>query len=309
MSKKIFTSFLSLLIVASLGGCGEASYHEPVTYAAIDDSSQESIAVESSAAKESSASANSTDDLSAHSGTTAATKSSAATSTPTPKKEEPKVEWQSLTYEWTDDAGYSFRATIKISPWINTKNQDYIDAAWKTVGRDNKLPEAKTSAWGMSSNSQGYTRTDQSQFRFSLTKNITDAYYCIGEISIKNTTSGWDITSDSKVKSDPFYVSAVQMPKKDGEKFGEYNIASRTISQIFYTNTTTIQCTAITINPTYYANKLGPIPFVFAHFENKTPNDPDGEYISEMEDTVFCVSKYWTVIDDASSTVKLEIIE
>ena len=108
----------------------------------------------------------------------------------TPAKPAVEVEWQTLTYQWEDNNGYQFEATIKISPWINTKNTDYVTTAWNEVGSGKTLPSDDSKSWGNAPSSDDYYRP---------VDNATDVYYCIGNVTIKNLTTGWDITASAPV--------------------------------------------------------------------------------------------------------------
>ena len=147
------------------------------------------------------------------------------TTTPSEKTEEPTssidstkptpspyvtVDWQTISYRWEDNSGYKFEATIKISPWINTKNEEYLKSAWVEVGGRNQLTTANAESWGLTESSNGYSRGNDEYCSFRPIKNITDIYYCVGEITIKNLTEGWDITSSSPVTSNPLWISPCQ---------------------------------------------------------------------------------------------------
>ena len=236
-----------------------------------------------------------------------------------PVIEEPAVDvdWQTLTYQWTDDSGYTFEATVRVSPWINTKNEAYVNAAWDEVGQGNSLPKANASSWGLSESSNGYGRYNDEYGSFRPIQNITDTYYCVGNISVKNLTTGWDITNSSPVTSDTIWLSACQ-PKPDTKEvqrhpsLQENYTRSSTVSKVFCGNKTTNPTWAV-INPKYNSNTWGPAAFVFAHFDNKTPANPNGECMSEITDTYFCINSIdyciWEKEMDELTTAKLSIVE
>ena len=226
----------------------------------------------------------------------------------TPAKPAVEVEWQTLTYQWEDNNGYQFEATIKISPWINTKNTDYVTAAWNEVGSGKTLPSDDSKSWGNAPSSDDYYRP---------VDNATDVYYCIGNVTIKNLTTGWDITASAPVKSNPLWFSACQPEtnpayyKKHPNTF-DY-LKSSTISKVFYGDGEKRNSTWACLTPQYTSNKWGPVPFVFAHFDSKAPANPDGKYISEITDTYFCVNTnnnwIWDKEMSELSTLKLSIVE
>jgi len=194
-----------------------------------------------------------------------------------PVIEEPAVDvdWQTLTYQWTDDSGYTFEATVKVSPWINTKNEAYVNAAWDEVGHGNSLPEFDPN--------ENYCKDKRNTFLGI--KDTTDMYYCLGELSIKNITEGWDITAENPVTT-YFSMSPIQPPldiKASAVKEG------RTIGKVLFSNDITRYITWSDFNPKFNSNDWGPVPFVFAHYDRKNPNHPNGEYISEIADTDFII--------------------
>ena len=225
----------------------------------------------------------------------------------TPAKPAVEVEWQTLTYQWEDN-GYQFEATIKISPWINTKNTDYVTAAWNEVGSGKTLPSDDSKSWGNAPSSDDYYRP---------VDNATDVYYCIGNVTIKNLTTGWDITASAPVKSNPLWFSACQ-PETNPAYYKQHPntfdyLKSSTISKVFYGDGEKRNSTWACLTPQYTSNKWGPVPFVFAHFDSKAPANPDGKYISEITDTYFCVNTnnnwIWDKEMSELSTLKLSIVE
>ena len=235
---------------------------------------------------------------------------------PTPKVD---VEWQTLTYQWEDSSGYTFEATIKVSPWINTKNEEYVTAAWDEVSHGKALPSSDTSSWGLAHYSDGtYGRGNDEYGSFRPVKNITDIYYCIGNVTVKNLTTGWDITASTPITSDALWLSACQ-PEPNVEEVKKHPslednyTRSSTVSKVFYNDAEKVNPTWARVSPKYTSNQWGPVAFVFAHFENKTPANPNGEYISEIADTYFCVNgrDFFVWIKEMSelATLKLNIVE
>lgn len=224
---------------------------------------------------------------------------------PTPKVD---VDWQTLTYQWEDSSGYTFEATIKISPWINTKNEDYIGAAWDEVSRGKVLPSSDSKSWG---------NAPSSDDNYRPVENVTDVYYCIGSITVRNLTTGWDITASSPITSTPLWLSACQPETNPAEyKKHPYTstwLKSSTISKVFYTDSEKRNSTWAVVDPKYTSNTWGPIAFVFAHFDSKVPAYPDGKYISEITDTYFCINGnnnwIWDKEMSELSTLKLTVVE
>lgn len=236
--------------------------------------------------------------------------SSPVTVTPEPAPNpEPAIEvdWQTATYQWKDDAGYTFEATVKVSPWINTKNEAYATAAWNEVNKGKALPSSDSKSWGNAPSSDDYYRP---------VENVTDVYYCIGNISIKNLTTGWDITASSPVKSTVLWLSACQ-PETNPAHYNKHPntfdyLKSSTIGKVYYSNGEERNSTWAHLAPQYTSNKWGPVPFIFAHFDSKAPAYPDGKYISEITDTYFCINNtsfIWDIEMSELTMLKLDVIE
>lgn len=228
-----------------------------------------------------------------------------------------EVEWQTLSYTWEDEAGYKFEATVKVSPWITTENSDYLNSAWNEVGNGNTLPKADPKVWGLKKLGNGkYYATDDNRDGFRPINNITDMYYCVGEISIRNLTEGWDIASDSSITSNPVWLSACQPEtnpkrvKKHPSEVYEWT-SSCTMGKLFGKNKEITSSTWISVNPVYTSNKWS-TSFAFAHCDNKTPKNPDGEGMAEMQDTYFCIDgtpQVWAKEMNEVLVLKLDVIK
>ncbi len=217
------------------------------------------------------------------------------------------VEWQTLTYQWEDKEGYKFEATIKVSPWINTENSDYLASAWNEVSKGETLPEATPKAWGLTkSGSWFYIPSISTGCQLIPVDEITDYYYCVGEVKIRNLTEGWDITSSKR--SNRLYIGACQPETEKKGKASDYNMMSYTLSKVG----NTVLPTWADVNPLYTSNEWS-APFVFVHFENKTPKMPEGENIAEIQNGYFCIDNYmssvWKKDMHELSTVQLSIVE
>lgn len=208
-----------------------------------------------------------------------------------------EVAWQTITYNWIDDDGIDCKATLKVSPWINTKNADYIDAAWSEVGNDNKLPAPTLEGWNLkfkgTTSGKSYWRPakrldgyeDETRDSCELLDlvDIKNIYYCIGEISISTDTDT------------PIWVSACQ-PKTG-------SIDDHTMSH-------TLVC--------FGDNKVEPTwakidssqrnAFVFVYFEDESESA-----LSEMASTYFYVTDadyyLWEKGWNPNSASKLSIVE
>lgn len=229
-----------------------------------------------------------------------------------------KVNWQGLEYTWEDKSGYTFRAELIISPWINARNEDCIKYNWGNIAWNHRLelPGPEPENWGLKHSSDGWTRVNDNYGAFKSIDNITDVYYCMGNISVVNCTTGWDITSS--MTSDILWFSACQ-PETDVKEVLKHPyltdnyIKSSTISKVFYDDGATTSPTWASVNPVYTSNSWGPIPFLFVHFDSKTPANPEGERMSEIADTYFCLDGrspfIWEKEMSEINHIKLDIIE
>ncbi|MBP3804421.1 MAG: hypothetical protein J6I76_11095 [Oribacterium sp.] len=234
----------------------------------------------------------------------------------TTAEKKPKIEWQGLNYRWEDASGYVFEATIEMSPWINTKNRAYLDYAWIDAGMGFPLPEDTLDSWGIERGSAGYGRSGNSVYgSFKPLNNITDIYYCVGTIGIINRSVDWNF--NTPLTSDSIWFSACQTEVQKvapGQQIDQMHYyQSHTVSDVLYSNGQVKNSTWAKVNPVYTSKSWGPVPFVFAHFENKTPNCPKGEYRSEMENTYFYINGQsyciWEKEMSELNYVKLDIIE
>ena len=62
--------------------------------------------------------------------------------------EETDIEWSEFSYTLSDQQGYTFEVTYKVSPWILLSNTELINSAWSEVGGNKELPTTYGS-WGL----------------------------------------------------------------------------------------------------------------------------------------------------------------
>lgn len=182
------------------------------------------------------------------------------------------IEWTYKSFEWEDSDGFKYEITYKISPWILLSNTNIVNSVWKDVGNGNALPAFDD--WGLKRGSDNYYYRSNIQ-RGGTTSNfgerMTDMYYCIGTISIKNITNNWDITSENPRS---FYMSLGHY-RYDYKSYGD---TAQSIGRSFYSNETVDECDAVIINPEMIKNEWGPNTFILMAPENITPSNPEGEY-------------------------------
>lgn len=186
---------------------------------------------------------------------------------------ESEIEWTTFSYTATDSEGYSFETTVKMSPWILLTNTDIINAAWSEVSQGYELPGL--GEWGLD-RSGNYLIGPNASFIYEM----TDMYYCVGSIQVKNITSGWDISKDypravrEQIYYKPYDLSVFRN--------NLYPPSTLSLTKIFYSNTTEDSGDRVDLNFTMKSNKINPVPFIFMAPEKFTPNSPDGEYYEEI---------------------------
>lgn len=202
------------------------------------------------------------------------------TPTPEPTKAPIDVQWTEISYDIKDADGYTYKVTVKLTPWILTsENMDLIESIWSDIGRGNYLP-VTTSDWRLelSSNNtycQSYAYHTES-YNSSFARVMNDMYYCLGTAKIQNTTEGWSIDSSSP-RSVP--VDAVHTKTGRGD--------SHTVCRTFFSSGYQDICGGIHISSSMKSNSWGPCTFVIMAPENITPNYPDGEYLESLLEYFF----------------------
>ncbi len=262
MKKKLIPMLLVVLIImTSFSACAKKPIKEP-------------SAVEPPPSVQEQAPTNSTES-SVNSIPTESTKpiETIPATTETPPASTINIEWTTVKHTETDIDGYTYEITFKVSPWILLSNTDVINSAWNEVSRGRSLPGFND--WGLYKDGSTYWapyhHSDSSYFGSAgFNRNMTDMYYCIGTVSIKNITSGWDITS-SNPRSFKTYLYW-----KDGSK-NSLTIAS-SFGRIFYTDNSKTEYNGIVISPSLKSNNWGPATFIIMTPENFSPNFPQGEF-------------------------------
>lgn len=179
-------------------------------------------------------------------------------------------DFDSFQYSWTDDSGYTYLATVKISPWILYSDTDTINGAWNVVSGGKALPVERD--WQLEKYSGGlYSRQASGESMFKAY--MTDMYYSMGTIEIKNITDGWSLSSE-RVGKPIFDMTWFSTDKVDfGDAF---------MSMTLYSDKTTLLNSKIQIRPTMTSDNWGPVTFCLMHAENITPKYPEGQYHAEM---------------------------
>lgn len=187
-----------------------------------------------------------------------------------------EIEWTNATFTITDSDGYTYEISYKLSPWILLSNEEVINSAWDTVGHGKSLPDFDD--WGLKWDGKVYWRPNDIP-RGSTTEfwnyPMSDMYYCVGEVSVRNTTEGWDISTSNKrsVEAVLGWKSGSAIPEIQHTSIGAY-----TIGRTFYSSQTEDQADCIRIHPSMTSNTWGPNPFVLMAPENFSPKYPDGQF-------------------------------
>jgi len=204
-----------------------------------------------------------------------------------------QIDWKTVTCECTDNEGYTFEITVKLSPWILQSNTALIGSVWDTVGQGNPLPGLKNfglkeftgnAYLGEFSDALAANGT-----RFAATMN--DMYYIVGTVSVRNKTEGWSFTADNPGST----RLELRWPSSSPTKV---------VSKVFYSAETRIYGGTMRVTPSMSSDRWGPVPFVIAHAELFNPNNPNGEYREEVETTEFqLVGNYSGILEYISVAI------
>ena len=205
--------------------------------------------------------------------TTTARPTTKATTTTTRASSVLNGKWTTRTFTTTDTDGYTYQVTYKISPWILLSNTDIINEAWREVGKDNQLPGFND--WGLTNSGSSYRRDVKhgvNQTR-SFWYSMTDMYYCMGTVSIKNITNGFSITSDK-----PRSIDAALNWTIEVDNPSNYFNKATCIGRTFYSSKTEDHASCVVVRPEMKSDYWGPVSFVLMAPENFSPNYPEGEF-------------------------------
>lgn len=190
---------------------------------------------------------------------------------------ESDIDWYSKTYSYTDTDGYVYEIEWKYSPWmlLSTKQAD-LESAWREVGNGNDLPGFDD--WQLKTDgSTGYVRQFSSGNPFI--HHMTDMYYCVGEVSVRNVTDGWSISEDQP-KSIGAYLAWEMDLHGLKDVSGSGDITS--IGRIYYSDGYDDNGGNVIVSPKMTSDSWGPAAFILMAPENITPNSPDGLYYERM---------------------------
>ena len=96
------------------------------------------------------------------------------------------------------------------------------------------------------------------------------SHRCLGNVSIKNITEGWDISSNATRSGKAQMVF---------QPYGCSSGTAKTIAMVFYKDLTDLCRNGIDVSAKMTGNNRGPASFVLIAPENFSPNSPNGEYL------------------------------
>lgn len=191
--------------------------------------------------------------------------------------EETDIAWTEVSYTTTDADGYNYEITFKLSPWILlSDNADIIDSIWTEIGKGNELPGFDD--WGLTKMSNFHQRSFiQGALTRKFTHAMTDMYYCLGTVQIKNITNGWSITSESSRNSSFGLTWASGYELSGGSSSTVYSIG-----KVFYSDSAEDEDDGLDHGAKMTNDYWGPAPFIIMAPENFSPNYPYGQRAEDM---------------------------
>ena len=191
-------------------------------------------------------------------------------------KSEPAADLKKVVYSWTDDNGYSFKATIRFSPWIHYDNP-MLEATWRTLDDSLELPEDDTSngSWDAPSD--------------HVVHEYNNAYYCVGDITFENKTKGWDASEGDPIGS---AIDIDLTESKETDDFYEperYPLSSFRMKAYPEWEEKISVTTDMGMFVKMTENSCGPYPFVMAHFDKVTPKEPKGDGYDDLKKYAFLI--------------------
>lgn len=247
--KKVLATILAVIMIVLLASCGETQSQQ----------STETIALETEKPTEK------------------------PTETPTEKPTEDvnaNIYWNDVTYLIEDNDGYKYEVSVKLSPWVLFSNSKIVNAVWGELNSGKSLPQFND--WGLKE-LQGYYYRSEREGLYSFSHKMTDMYYCVGEMTIKNKTEGWNITDDNKRSVN---LSISWNCNYNGQK----RYGSAYIWKVLFSNGTEDYFDGKQCTVSMKKNTWGPVPFVIMIPENFSPKYPNGEYCESIKETKLIIN-------------------
>ncbi|MBR7008065.1 MAG: hypothetical protein IKH90_05480 [Ruminococcus sp.] len=106
------------------------------------------------------------------------------------------VGFQTYTYRMKDSQNYEYEITLTLSPWILDTQTEALDSAWAKVGKGKTKPAISNMGAKKYANNVYTTQLSDSQGRNrTFYATMTNMYFSVGTVSVKNVTSGWDFSA------------------------------------------------------------------------------------------------------------------
>ncbi len=205
--------------------------------------------------------------------TTTTTKTTATTTAATTSpKSNVNVSFQTYKYTMKDSQNYEYEITLTLSPWILDTQTDVLESAWSKVGKGKKLPTMNSMGAQKYANNLYTTNLSDSQGRNRIFyATMTNMYFSVGTVSVKNVTKGWDFSASKTgtPKIALYWVS--DFTKKNSGNYG-------LMSKAFTSSSDNTSIGEVYLRPKMTKNNWGPVPVVLAHAENISPKYPNGQY-------------------------------
>ncbi len=183
------------------------------------------------------------------------------------------VGFQTYTYRMKDSQNYEYEITLTLSPWILDTQTEALDSAWAKVGKGKTKPAINNMGAQKYANNVYTTQLSDSQGRNrTFYATMTNMYFSVGTVSVKNVTSGWDFSA-SKPGTPKIALNWVSDLTR-GQNSGNYALMTKT----FYSSTENADIGELYAKPKMTKNTWGPVTVVLAHAENISPKYPGGQY-------------------------------
>lgn len=272
MKKKI-ALLLGFVLMASLTGCGTSKDSSVATVPIVENNTTEASTTEITT--------ETTEEF-----TTEEVTTEAPTTEPVTEAMNNNVEFDSYKYNFSDKNGYNYEVTLKVSEWIKVSDKDRMNYAWSSVkGDPAKLPQ-NANDWGIvkwqGTSTYGRGQNGNYEPLYTSYDGMTDYYYAIGTVHIKNITDGWHITDSNQATPRLLLSTAGYTMEGDlGKGF---------IIKTFYSTKTETQNILTYVKPAMKSDSWGPMKFIICHPENVTPAHPDGQYKNRVINQVFGIA-------------------
>lgn len=205
--------------------------------------------------------------------TTTTTRGTSAVTTAAAPESSVNVDFMTYTYKMKDAQNYEYEITLTLSPWILDTQTEVLDSAWAKVGKGKNKPAINNMGAQKYANNVYTTQLSDSQGRNrTFYATMTNMYFSVGTMSVKNVTSGWDFSA-SKPGTPKIALNWVSDLTR-GQNSGNFALMTKT----FYASTEKTDIGELYAKPRMTKNTWGPATFVLAHAENISPKYPNGQY-------------------------------